>query len=112
MSLTPRVMTVKRGGGGLILMFTPSSVHHTLIRHCLQQTRSDCARERSDEAIQYFAKQRKSGLLRFARNDDQKILLTTKTSKQTQLLPAAIRLGEMIGRQFGAALVEAEFIAG
>ena len=37
-------------------------------RHCLRQTRSVCARERSDEAIHSFFA-RRDGLLRFARND-------------------------------------------
>src|SRR5436309_12655052 len=37
-------------------------------RHCLRQTRSVCARERSDEAIHSFF-MRRDGLLRFARND-------------------------------------------
>src|SRR5512138_3096538 len=61
MSLTPRVMTVKRGVGLPILM-----------------------------------------LLSTSDND----------LKQTQLLSAALRLDEMIGRQFRAALVEAELFAG
>src|SRR6187551_3523575 len=38
-------------------------------RHCLRQTRSVCARERSDEAIHTFSEPR-DGLLRFARNDE------------------------------------------
>src|SRR6266403_1963563 len=42
----------------------------TLHRHCLRQTRSVCARERSDEAIQSFFAQR-DGLLRCARNDGE-----------------------------------------
>src|SRR6267378_1977557 len=41
-----------------------------LLRHCLRQTRSVCARERSDEAIQSFFAQR-DGLLRCARNDGE-----------------------------------------
>src|SRR5882762_5896652 len=41
-----------------------------LHRHCLRQTRSVCARERSDEAIQSFFAQR-DGLLRCARNDGE-----------------------------------------
>src|ERR1700704_177403 len=39
-----------------------------LLRHCLRQTRSVCARERSDEAIHSFFA-RRDGLLRCARND-------------------------------------------
>src|SRR5215218_5587403 len=58
MSLTPSVMTVKRGIGGLVRM------------------------------------------------------LLLPSSKQTQLLSAALWLDEMIGRQFQAALVEAELFAG
>src|SRR5712672_4185147 len=41
-----------------------------LLRHCLRQTRSVCARERSDEAIQSFFA-RRDGLLRCARNDGE-----------------------------------------
>src|SRR6185369_3448730 len=37
-------------------------------RHCLRQTRSVCARERSDEAI-HLSVMPRYGLLRFARND-------------------------------------------
>src|SRR5467141_5086138 len=42
-----------------------------LRRYCLRQTRSVCARERSDEAIHSFFA-RRDGLLRFARNDGLK----------------------------------------
>src|SRR5688572_9519412 len=93
MSLTPSVTTVNRGIGAFNfeLMLLPP-------RHC----------ERS-EAIHAPA-QRKNGLLRFARNDDYKDRVLSL--EQTQLLSAAIRLDEMIGRQFQAALVEAELFAG
>src|ERR1700704_452237 len=40
-----------------------------LLRHCLRQTRSVCARERSDEAIHSFLWH---GLLRCARNDGRR----------------------------------------
>ena len=40
-------------------------------RHCLRQTRSVCARERSDAAIHSFFA-RPDGLLRFARNDERR----------------------------------------
>ena len=43
-------------------------------RHCLRQTRSVCARERSDEAIHSFFV-RRDGLLRSARNDGLKSAL-------------------------------------
>src|SRR3954469_10382786 len=94
MLLTPRVMTVKRGVGDCVLMPTPSSVNSAVI-----------ARSDSDEAIQYFAKQ--ESLDCFA-----SLAMTASPSKQTQLLPVALRLGEMIGGQFGAALVETELLAG
>src|SRR5206468_5269292 len=61
MSLTPSVMTVKRGTGGRLLIY-PSSPPLRL--------------------------------------------------EQAQLLSAALRFGEMIGRQFRPPLVEAEFFAG
>src|SRR5215475_2144720 len=48
------------------------------------------------------------GLLRFARNDDHDVGLL----KQTELLPAALWLHEMIGGQFRAALVQPELLAG
>src|SRR4030088_1572193 len=50
-----------------ISFFPWEMLDHAIVRHCRQQTRSVCAWERSDEAIQPSF-MRSDGLLRFARN--------------------------------------------
>src|SRR4030088_502318 len=101
MSLTPSVMTVRRGigAGGWLLMLL------SLIRLTLS---SVIARSASDEAIHSFFP-RRDGLLRFARNDggDNSVVL-----EQTQLLSALFRSCKMVGRQLRAPLVETELFAG
>src|SRR6185312_17121730 len=91
MSATPRVMTVKRGigsGGLLLISFLLVIAKSEATKQSILVTKVDC-----------FAS--------LAMTITTKILL-----EQTQLLPAAFRLHEMIRRQFRTALVQPELLAG
>src|SRR6266446_986409 len=69
LAMTERVWLATHGGPRPTRDLAPCR-RTTLPRHCLRQTRSVCARERSDEAIHSFFA-RRDGLLRCARNDGE-----------------------------------------
>jgi len=62
-AITLRRQSASKGGGRFWFEFQTAAP-----RHCLRQTRSVCARERSDEAV-HLSVMLRYGLLRFARND-------------------------------------------